>query len=194
MVKRSACQPRKTTALATLLNITPKISIPRRRPQPSIAFARGSSLPNNRPPRRPILSYSSQRPAKTLECVEIARRIRALAAQGRPVRSHRHSAAQCRAISAAGGRSPAPRGHSRLFQPRRARPDPAGRAFLALLACACDGCSASRFAEYLSLGQLPPVDQNGASIKPVPQWVPPDDEILANFASAPPAPDAARRG
>ena len=46
-----------------------------------------------------------------------------------------------------------------------ARPDPAGRAFLALLACAGEGCSASRFAEYLSLGQLPPVDKSGAPVK-----------------------------
>src|SRR5256885_17230237 len=35
------------------------------------------------------------------------------------------------------------------------RPDPAGRAFLALLACAREGCSATRFSEYLSLGQVP---------------------------------------
>jgi ATP-dependent helicase/nuclease subunit B len=35
------------------------------------------------------------------------------------------------------------------------RPDPAGRAMLALLACAGEGLSASRFAEYLSLGMVP---------------------------------------
>ena len=35
------------------------------------------------------------------------------------------------------------------------RPDPAGRAFCALLKCAADGLSARRFAEYLSLGQVP---------------------------------------
>jgi len=35
------------------------------------------------------------------------------------------------------------------------RPDPAGRAFLALLHCSLEGLSASRFAEYLSLGQFP---------------------------------------
>ena len=35
------------------------------------------------------------------------------------------------------------------------RPHPAGRAFLALIACALDNLSASRFAEYLSLGQVP---------------------------------------
>ena len=38
------------------------------------------------------------------------------------------------------------------------RPHPAGRAFLALLACAGESLSASRFAEYLSLGQVP--DEN----------------------------------
>ena len=35
------------------------------------------------------------------------------------------------------------------------RPDPAGRAFVALLSCAADGLSAKRFDEYLSLGQVP---------------------------------------
>ena len=35
------------------------------------------------------------------------------------------------------------------------RPDPAGRAFLALLSCAIEGLSARRFDEYLSLGQVP---------------------------------------
>ena len=35
------------------------------------------------------------------------------------------------------------------------RPDAAGRSFLALLYCAEEGLSASRFAEYLSLGQMP---------------------------------------
>src|SRR5262249_9584087 len=35
------------------------------------------------------------------------------------------------------------------------RPDPAGRAFVALLACAAEGLSAKRFDEYLSLGQVP---------------------------------------
>ncbi len=35
------------------------------------------------------------------------------------------------------------------------RPHPTGRAFLALLACAGERLSAARFAEYLSLGQVP---------------------------------------
>ena len=37
------------------------------------------------------------------------------------------------------------------------RPDPAGRAFVALLSCAVEGLSAKRFDEYLSLGQVPRV-------------------------------------
>jgi ATP-dependent helicase/nuclease subunit B len=39
------------------------------------------------------------------------------------------------------------------------RPDPAGRAFLALLSSAAEGLSAKRFAEYLSLGQVPVDDR-----------------------------------
>lgn len=41
------------------------------------------------------------------------------------------------------------------FERGTRRPDPAGRAFLALLACADEQLSARRFAEYLSLGQVP---------------------------------------
>ncbi|HQY60960.1 MAG: PD-(D/E)XK nuclease family protein [Myxococcales bacterium] len=39
-------------------------------------------------------------------------------------------------------------------------PDPSGRALLALLACAAEGLSASRFAEYVSLGEVPRRDEN----------------------------------
>ena len=42
------------------------------------------------------------------------------------------------------------------FERGTRRPDPAGRAFLALLACADESLSARRFAEYLSLAQVPP--------------------------------------
>ncbi len=47
------------------------------------------------------------------------------------------------------------------FERGTRRPDPAGRAFLALLACADEGLSARRFAEYLSLGQVPNVTGPG---------------------------------
>lgn len=42
------------------------------------------------------------------------------------------------------------------------RPDPAGRAFVALLTCAVDGLSAKRFDEYLSLGQVPQISHQSS--------------------------------
>jgi ATP-dependent helicase/nuclease subunit B len=41
------------------------------------------------------------------------------------------------------------------FERGTRRPHPAGRAFLAMVACALDNLSARKFAEYLSLGQVP---------------------------------------
>ena len=59
------------------------------------------------------------------------------------------------------------------FSRGTARPDAGGRAFLALLGCAAQKCSASRFAEYLSLGQVP---QAGAETSR--EWIPAEDEML----------------
>ena len=53
------------------------------------------------------------------------------------------------------------------------RPDPAGRALLALLACASEDLSARRFAEYVSLGQVPLTEAGDADL-----WAPPTDEIV----------------
>jgi ATP-dependent helicase/nuclease subunit B len=56
------------------------------------------------------------------------------------------------------------------------RPDPAGRAMLALLACAAEDLSARRFAEYLSLGQVPslgsraPASASGDSAVGMGEW------------------------
>ena len=58
------------------------------------------------------------------------------------------------------------------------RPDPAGRAFLALLACADEHVSASRFAEYLSLDQAPAPDDDGAPPEVEVAWVEPEGEQL----------------
>jgi hypothetical protein len=58
------------------------------------------------------------------------------------------------------------------------RPDPAGRAFYALLRCAAEGLSARRFAEYLSLGQVPDASADGGPPPPPPpgdRWVTQDD-------------------
>ena len=54
------------------------------------------------------------------------------------------------------------------------RPDPAGRAFVALLSCAVDGLSAKRFDEYLSLGQVPQVSERATA----PRVVLPLDEVF----------------
>ena len=73
------------------------------------------------------------------------------------------------------------------------RPDPSGRAFLALLACASDGISAARFAEYLSFGQVPAEAAPGATPDGDRTWTGPRDEALgaATDAAADAAPAAA---
>ena len=63
------------------------------------------------------------------------------------------------------------------------RPHPGGRALLALLACAAEGLSARRFAEYLSLGQVPDLD---APVDPDAAWTPPEHDLVP-----PPEPPAA---
>jgi hypothetical protein len=62
------------------------------------------------------------------------------------------------------------------------RPDPSGRAFLALLDCALENLSARRFAEYLSLGQVPPLDAAGAPPTDRAVWAAPEDETLGPAA------------
>ena len=64
------------------------------------------------------------------------------------------------------------------------RPDPAGRAFCALLKCAAEGLSAQRFAEYLSLGQVPDAAPSGAPPEATPRgdrWIAPDRELVPLF-------------
>jgi CRISPR/Cas system-associated exonuclease Cas4 (RecB family) len=128
-------------------------------------------------------------PGESLECVEIARRIRGLAAEGTPFDgiaillrdADRYQPLMEEALRRAGIPMYCSRGVT--------RPDPAGRAFLALLACAAEGCSASRFAEYLSLGQAPLVDASGAPPQADLPWVAPDDDMLPAGATAESLPD-----
>src|SRR5207253_8507697 len=70
------------------------------------------------------------------------------------------------------------------FERGTRRPDPAGRAFIALLACGVEGLSAKRFDEYLSLGQVPqqPAADPGAPVLP-------RDEALAAVAAPEPGDD-----
>ncbi len=129
-------------------------------------------------------------PGESLECTEIARRI---LASGLPfdrtailLRSpERYQSLVEEALRRA--RIPA------YFSRGTARPSPAGRAFLALLACAAEGCPASRFAEYLSLGQIPELDASGAPPRRDVPWLAPDDEMLDGAAGLARDPEEAPR-
>jgi hypothetical protein len=120
----------------------------------------------------PTVSLASW-PGEARECVEIARRIQVEATRGVPFdrmavllrapglyRAHLEEALRRASVPA-------------WFARGSTRPDPAGRALLALLACAAEGLSARRFAEYLSLAQVP---QPGVTVEDT--WVPPEEELL----------------
>jgi hypothetical protein len=62
------------------------------------------------------------------------------------------------------------------------RPDPAGRALLALLACATEDLSARRFAEYLSLGQVPTQDESRAAAETWAHWTDEQEGELSDDA------------
>jgi hypothetical protein len=90
-------------------------------------------------------------PGEARECIEIARQLQVHAARGLPfdrmavlLRSPQAYRAH---VAEALRRASVPA----WFARGTTRPDPSGRAMLALLACAAEGLSARRFAEYLSL-------------------------------------------
>jgi len=117
-------------------------------------------------------------PGEGRECVEIARRIRALAAEGLPFDRMavllRDPNTYFPLLEEALRRAAVP-----AFFPRgTVRPHPAGRSFLALLACASENLSASRFAEYLSLGQVPAADDDGKPPFVAVPWVLPQGDQL----------------
>jgi ATP-dependent helicase/nuclease subunit B len=112
-------------------------------------------------------------PGEARECVEIARGLQQAAARGVPFDRMAvllHAPAGYAAhLEEALGRAAIPA----FFARGTRRPHPAGRALLALLACAAEGLSARRFAEYLSLAQVPD------PTAPADAWVPPADDLLA---------------
>jgi CRISPR/Cas system-associated exonuclease Cas4 (RecB family) len=119
-------------------------------------------------------------PGESRECVEVARLAQQEAARGvpfdrmaillrapQPYRAHLEEALRRAGIPA-------------HFARGSVRPDAAGRAFVALLACGAEKLSARRFAEYLSLGQVPDPTAAGAppdAVDDVDRWVPPDDAV-----------------
>jgi RecB family exonuclease len=94
-------------------------------------------------------------PGEGRECVEIARVVLSHAEQGTPFDRiavvMRAPALYASHLETALHRADVPA----YFGRGTRRPDPAGRAILAVLACAVAGLSARRFAEYLSLGHVP---------------------------------------
>jgi len=121
-------------------------------------------------------------PGESRECVEIARLLQREAERGtrfdqmaillrspQQYRAHLEEALRRASIPA-------------HFARGTIRPDPAGRAFLSLLACAAEGLSARRFAEYLSLGEVAGAVDEGAPPSPLPateRHVPPDEETIS---------------
>src|SRR3954469_19818698 len=129
--------------------------------------------PPERAPAGDVRFFSA--PGEGRECVEIARRIVQEARSG--VRfdemavflraPQRYIGLLEHALNRAG--VPA------WFDRGTRRPHPGGRAFLAILACACEHLSARRLAEYLSLAQVPRPEERQRPL----EFVMPEDEELA---------------
>ena len=124
-------------------------------------------------------------PGESRECVEIARRILQEARDGTrfdeiavALRAPAHYVGL---LEDAFDRAGIPG----WFERGARRPHPGGRAVLAILGCAVERLSALRFAEYLSLGQVP--DPEEAARTPEPS-VPADDSVTG-FARVEPQPD-----
>ena len=132
--------------------------------------------PPEREPTGEVQVFSA--PGEGRECVEIARRIvqetRAGARFDRIAVVLRSTADYIGLLEDAFDRAGIPG----WFERGARRPHPGGRAFLAMLACAVERLSAIRFAEYLSLGQVPDA---GEAAHPTEPAVPADD-ALTGFA------------
>jgi ATP-dependent helicase/nuclease subunit B len=143
---------------------------------PSLYRLQAHLFADTAPPERDLDETVSviSAPGEMHECVEIARRIASEARRGIPfdriaVLLHepiRYAPYLQEALARAG--IPA------YFARGTRRPEPGGRALLALLGCAAENLSARRFGEYLSLAQVPEADRlsdpndpsDGATISP----------------------------
>lgn len=113
-------------------------------------------------------------PGEARECVEIARRVLEYAAKGIPFDRMavflRSPGAYRAGLEDAFRRAQVPA----WFASGLPHPDPSGRALLALLHCAEERLSARRFSEYLSLAQVPQLEDTGAPPKATERFVRPD--------------------
>ena len=112
-------------------------------------------------------------PGESRECVEIARLVQKEAAAGVPLDRMAVVLRSPQVYSGLLETALRRAGVDAWFVRGTRAPDPAGRAFLALLACAAEQLSARRFSEYLSLGQVPEPDPEGAPPVDRARWVPP---------------------
>ncbi|HZO82260.1 MAG TPA: PD-(D/E)XK nuclease family protein [Candidatus Binataceae bacterium] len=124
---------------------------------PSLARLQDYLFSEETPPERSLDDSVEvvSAPGEMQECVEVARRILAEAARGIPfdqIAVALHAPARyVPYLEEALGRAAIPTSFAR----GASRPEPGGRALLALLACAAERLSARRWAEYLSLAQVP---------------------------------------
>ena len=137
--------------------------------------------PPERDPTGELLWFSA--PGEGRECVEIARRILKEAVRGVSFDEmailQRSPQQYLGVLEHALARAKIPAYFDRGIR----RPHPAGRAFLAILNCAAENVSAKRFAEYLSLAQVPSLDPNGPDLhgdiaKSSQTWVASRDEVF----------------
>lgn len=141
--------------------------------------------PPEREPTGEVRVFSA--PGESRECIEIARRILQEARAG--VRFDeiavvlRATADYVGLLEDAFDRAGIPG----WFERGARRPHPAGRAFLAILGCAVERLSALRFAEYLSLGQVPDAGEATSAREPAL----PADDAVAGFTHADPEPEEA---
>ncbi|MFZ1119654.1 MAG: hypothetical protein WAN81_05410, partial [Candidatus Binataceae bacterium] len=167
--------------LATALGVTPAPAPRAAATAESIARLQDYLFSDESPPERKLDDTVEvvSAPGEMQECVEIARRILAEAARGIPFDR------MAVALHAPGRYVPyleealARAAIPACFARGATRPEPGGRALLALLACAAEHLSARRYAEYLSLAQVPDPDRDGPQ-----SFVAPD---LESAGAAPPA-------
>lgn len=133
-------------------------------------------------------------PGEGPECVEVARAVLWAALAGVPFDQQaivlRHVETYQPLVEDALRRAEIPAFYAKGVR----RPDPAGRAFLLLLACKREDLSATRFAEYLSLKEVPELPERGPPPQRRVPWVEPKKDGQLSFASLvaapPPAPEA----
>ena len=160
--------PVTSEILVPMVGVTAS-SVERKGPSSSLQRLQIHLFEQDNPPQRDtdgsVLILSA--PGEGRECVEVARHLCELASGGMPfdrVAIALRSADGYRAhLEEALGRADIPA----YFSDRVRRPHVSGRALIALLDCCIEGLSAQRFAEYLSLDQVPdsvpPLDGSAAS-------------------------------